>query len=54
MVVSASVGTPGPYRGLKDDRTRADHNAMVIVMRLTLALTACLAAMGVLMFSHSA
>jgi len=27
---------------------------MVIVLRLALAFTACLAAMGVLMFSHSA
>jgi len=26
---------------------------MVIALRLALALTACLAAMGVLMFSHS-
>jgi hypothetical protein len=40
--------------GLKQSDPRADQHGMVIVLRLALALTACLAAMGVLMFSHSA
>jgi hypothetical protein len=40
--------------GLKRREHRADQHGMVIVLRLALALTACLAAMGVLMFSHSA
>jgi hypothetical protein len=40
--------------GLKTSVLRADQHGMVIVLRLALALTVCLAAMGVLMFSHSA
>jgi hypothetical protein len=40
--------------GLKERQDRADQHRMVIVLRLALALTACLAAMGVLMFSHGA
>jgi hypothetical protein len=39
---------------LKPGAARADQHCMVIVLRLALALTVCLAAMGVLMFSHSA
>jgi hypothetical protein len=37
---------------LKDRRARADQHPMVIVLRLVLALCACLSAMGVLMYSH--
>jgi hypothetical protein len=33
-------------------RARADQHGMVIVLRLVLALGACLSAMGVLMYSH--
>jgi hypothetical protein len=51
MVVSARVGTRGPYRLLKHRRRRADLPHMVIVLRLALAVWVCLAAMGVLMFS---
>jgi hypothetical protein len=38
--------------GLKHARPRADQHRMVIMLRLVLAVTACLAATGVLMFSH--
>jgi hypothetical protein len=38
---------------LKPGRLRADQHRMVIVLRLALAVWVCLAAMGVLMFSHA-
>jgi hypothetical protein len=54
IVVSARVGTRETLPPIKSRARRADTPGMVVVLRLSLALTACLAAMGVLMFSHPA